>query len=459
MYQINFNKPVHVHFIGIGGISMSGLAEILLQQHFTVTGSDAAKSALTQKLEQLGATVFYGQCPQNIRPGTDLVVYTAAVHPDNPEYQASKTAGIPMLSRAQLLGQIMEHYKLSAAIAGTHGKTTTTSMCTHILLAAGCDPTISIGGILKAIDGNIRVGKSEYFVTEACEYTDSFLEFYPKYSVILNVEEDHLDYFKDLQAIRRSFSRFASQTAKGGAIIINREIDGWEELLEGADAKTVTFGFDPSCDVYPQAATYSDTGLARFQIMQHGKKLCDASLNVPGRHNISNALAAAALAVQMGIAPAAIAEGLHAFGGTDRRFQLKGKRGGVTVIDDYAHHPTEIAATLSAAKNYPHKRIVCVFQPHTYSRTKAFLDGFADALSQADLVVLADIYAARETDDLGISSKDILNDLKRRSVESYHFPSFDKILKFLLEKTMNGDLLITMGAGDILKVGESFLEQ
>ncbi len=477
MYHINFNQPVHVHFIGIGGISMSGLAEILLEEHFTISGSDSHESELTKKLEQSGAALSYGQRASNIKPGTDLVVYTAAVHEDNPEFQEAAAKKIPMLSRAELLGQIMDNYKYSAAVAGTHGKTTTTSMITEILLAAESDPTISIGGILPSIKGNIRIGHSEYFVTEACEYTNSFLHFYPKYSIILNIEEDHLDFFKDLEDIRCSFRLFAKNTASDGAIIVNSEISGIHDLLKGLEPEVITYGFDSSCDFYPENITYHDSCFATFSIMhrtakafqtkqaentssaeKQTEKICDVSLNVPGRHNISNALAAAALAVQMHIPPESIAKGLHDFHGTDRRFQLKGYFNGAAIIDDYAHHPTEITATLNAAADYPHKRIICVFQPHTYSRTKAFLADFADSLSAADIVVLADIYAARETDDLGISSHDILSRLQDKGTECYYFPSFEEIEKFLIKKLMNGDLLITMGAGDILNVGESLLK-
>ena len=457
MYHIHFNEPVHVHFIGIGGISMSGLAEILLEEKFTISGSDARESELTRKLEQAGAMVCYGHDKANIRPGTDLAVYTAAVHEDNPEYQAALQGGIPMLSRAELLGQIMNNYSQSAAIAGTHGKTTTTSMLTQILLAAKSDPTISVGGILPAIGGNIRVGHSEYFVTEACEYTNSFLHFYPKYSLILNIEEDHLDFFKDLADIRRSFRLFAENTAEDGAVILNAEIEHIQELADGLKPRVLTYGFDASCDFYAQDITYTPSGYAQFCIMHHGQKLCDAALSVHGRHNIGNALAAAALAVQMGIPAGAVAQGLHAFHGTDRRFQYKGTLNGADIIDDYAHHPTEITAALNAAADYPHKRIICVFQPHTYSRTKAFLDGFAASLSAADIVVLADIYPARETDNLGISSRDILSRLEEKGTECYYCPSFEQIEKFLLKNLMNGDLLITMGAGDILNVGENLL--
>lgn len=461
-YTVNFSSPCHVHFIGIGGISMSGLAQIILKEGFTVSGSDAKESALTRQLAASGAVISYPQQASNITPDIDVIVYTAAIHEDNPEFAAAKATGKPMLSRAEFLGQLMNNYARSVAIAGTHGKTTTTSMLTHVLLAAQADPTISVGGILKAIDGNIRVGSSDCFVTEACEYTNSFLHFYPKYSVVLNVEAEHLDFFKDYDDIRNSFHRFLSNTEADGAIIINGEIPDHGALTGGLSAPVITYGFDASFDVYASDISYNDFGCGSFLV--HGKDGAQTpvQLLVPGKHNISNALAAYAVASQMGIAPERIAEGLSAFTGTDRRFQYKGTTNGVTIVDDYAHHPTEIRATLTAAKNYPHKRIVCVFQPHTYSRTKAFLDDFADALSLADMVVLADIYAARETDHLGVSSKDILERLQAKGTDAYYFPTeetFDGLEKFLLKKCIDGDLLITMGAGNVLEVGEHLLGQ
>ena len=461
-YTVNFSSPCHVHFIGIGGISMSGLAQIILKEGFTVSGSDAKESALTRQLEASGAVISYPQQASNITPDIDVIVYTAAIHEDNPEFAAAKATGKPMLSRAEFLGQLMNNYARSVAIAGTHGKTTTTSMLTHILLAAQADPTISVGGILKAIDGNIRVGSSDCFVTEACEYTNSFLHFYPKYSVVLNVEAEHLDFFKDYDDIRNSFRRFLSNTAADGAIIINGEIPDHSALTGGLSAPVITYGFDASFDVYASDISYNDFGCGSFLVHGADGTRTPVQLLVPGKHNISNALAAYAVASQMGIAPENIAEGLSAFTGTDRRFQYKGITNGVTIVDDYAHHPTEIRATLTAAKNYPHKRIVCVFQPHTYSRTKAFLDDFADALSLADMVVLADIYAARETDHLGVSSKDILDRLQAKGTDAYYFPTeetFDGLEKFLLKKCIDGDLLITMGAGNVLEVGEHLLGQ
>lgn len=457
MYKINFNQPIHIHFIGIGGISMSGLAEILLEEHFTVSGSDAKESDLTRHLEHMGVQIFYGQKAGNIIDGIDLVVYTAAISETNPEFARAKEVGLPMLSRAELLGQIMDNYKQSIAVAGTHGKTTTTSMISQILLQAKCDPTISVGGILKAIDGNLRVGKSDVFITEACEYTNSFLNFRPKYSIILNVEAEHLDFFKDIQDIRHSFHLFAKNTLENGAIIINGDIEHYEELVKDLAPAVLTFGKTASSDFYPENITFNEKACATYDAMFRGEKLMTVSLNVPGMHNVTNSLAAIALAKDLKISDENILAGLSAFGGADRRFQYKGCVDGVTIIDDYAHHPTEIRATLTAAEKYPHKRLVLVFQPHTYSRTKAFLDDFADVLSMADVVVLADIYAAREKNTIGISSKDILTKLEKKGTECYYFPSFSEIENFLLENCVNGDLLITMGAGDIVNVGESLL--
>ncbi len=458
MYKINFNQPIHVHFIGIGGISMSGLAEILQNEHFTISGSDAKESPLTRHLSEKGMQIFYGQSADNIIPGIDLVVYTAAIAVDNPEFTCAKEKGIPMLSRAELLGQIMDNYSRSIAVSGTHGKTTTTSMISQILLSASCDPTISVGGILNAINGNLRIGASEYFISEACEYTNSFLHFYPKYSIILNVEAEHLDFFKDLDDVRSSFRSFAGNTKEDGVIIINGEIENYKALVEGLPAKIITYGLTEGFDYYPANITFNEKACASYTVMYQGEVLMDVSLGVPGMHNVSNSLAAIALSMELKLNKDDILAGLLAFGGANRRFQYKGTlNGGITVIDDYAHHPTEIRATLNSAVNYPHKRLVLVFQPHTYSRTKAFLKEFAEVLHTADVVVLADIYAAREKNTYGISSKDLLDKLKEYGTECYYFPTFDEIEAFLLKNCVNGDLLITMGAGDIVNIGEKLL--
>lgn len=457
MYKVDLKKPIHTHFIGIGGISMSALAELLLSAGFTVSGSDSQESDLTRALTAKGARIFYGQKSGNIIPGIDLVVYTAAIHEDNDEFARAKECGLPMMSRAELWGQIMDNYAESVAVAGSHGKTTTTSMLSQILIEAKTDPTINVGGILPLIGGNLRIGSSDTFLLEACEYTNSFLHFRPKYSVILNAEAEHLDFFKNLDNVRSSFRKFAAGTRPDGATIINGEIPDWAALVEGQPQQIITYGFDPAFDFYAENLSYDNMSCAHFTAIHHGNALFDVQLKVPGRHMVSNALAAIAASHAMKLDTDAVARGLSAYSGVDRRFQYKGCVDGVTIVDDYAHHPTEIRATLAAAANYPHERLVLVFQPHTYSRTHAFLQDFADVLAAADIIVLADIYAAREQNTYGVSSKDIAALLQAKGKEAYYFPSFEEIEKFLLKKCMNGDLLITMGAGNVVEIGEALL--
>ena len=432
-------------------------AEVLLEEGFTISGSDSKKSPLTTLLESKGATLYYGQRASNIKDSVDVVVYTAAIHPDNPEFSCAKEKGIPMLTRAQLLGQIMRNYDTPIAVSGTHGKTTTTSMISHILLKGDCDPTISVGGILPAIGGNIRVGNSETFLTEACEYTNSFLSFFPKISIILNIDADHLDFFKDIDDIRHSFRRFAELLPADGALIINADTPKYEEIIKELPCKVITYSLEKEADYTADNITYDEFGHASFRVLHNGSPIGTCSLKVPGIHNVSNALASIACGQLLALSDDVIFEGLKSFTGTDRRFQYKGQIGGVTIIDDYAHHPTEIEATLHAAKNYPHKKIWCVFQPHTYTRTKALLPEFAKALSLADHVVLADIYAARETDNLGISSADLQKLIADLGTPCEYFPTFDEIENFLLENCTQGDLLITMGAGDVVNIGEQLL--
>lgn len=458
MYQINFSQPIHVYFIGIGGISMSGLAEILLEKGFRVSGSDMRPSALTRMLEEKGAAVYYGQRFENLSEDIDLVVYTSAIHPDNPEMLAAEKLRLPALTRAQLLGQMMKNYEMPIAVSGTHGKTTTTSMISEILIAAGTDPTLSIGGILKSVGGNIRIGHSGYFVTEACEYTNSFLSFFPKVGIILNIEEDHMDFFRDLDDIYQSFGKFARLLPGDGALIINGDIPRFQEVANQAGCAVITFGKSPQCAYSFQDVSYSETGCGSFTLVKDGCRQQRFTLNVPGEHNICNALAAIALSDLLKIPQETAVKALLAFTGTDRRFEYKGAVNGVTIIDDYAHHPTEITATLRAAANYPHQTLWVVFQPHTYTRTKAFLKDFARALSLADRVILADIYAARETDTLGISSRTLQKEVEALGTPCQYFPSFDEIEKFVSSNCQPGDLLITMGAGDVVNIGENLLK-
>ncbi len=459
MYQVDFKMKQHLHFIGIGGISMSGLAEILLREGFSISGSDSKASPLTDHLRELGARIFIGQAAENIFPGIDCVIYSAAIHPDNPEFIAAKEANLPMLTRAELLGEIMRNYDTPIAVAGTHGKTTTTSMCSHILMEAGLDPTITVGGILPSISGNIRVGKSGTFIAEACEYTNSFLSFFPKIEIILNVDADHLDFFKNIEEIAESFHRFAMIPGADGTLIMNRDTPFFDVVTKDAAARIITYSLEQSADYTAENIVFDRRGFAGFTCIERGSALGNFALSVPGIHNVSNALASIALGRRLGISVEDIARGLIGFTGTDRRFQKKGTVNGAEVIDDYAHHPTEIRATLTAAKSYPHKKLFVSFQPHTYTRTKALLPEFADALSLADHVLLADIYAAREKNTVGISSEDLLAELQKRGVEAEYCPSFEEMESSLRAQLCEGDLLITMGAGNIVEVGENLVRE
>ncbi len=458
MYNLDFNTPAKLHFTGIGGISMSALAEIMLSRGFTVTGSDRDKSNITEHLESLGASVYYGQKYENVSRDTDLLIYTAAVKDDNPELVAAKDLNIPTLSRAEFLGQIMKNYPVAIGVAGTHGKTTTTSMLSQVMLAADTDPTILVGGIMPAIKGNTRVGHSDKMITEACEYTNSFLSFAPTIGIILNVAADHLDFFKDLDDIRHSFRKYAELIPENGALVINSDIDNLEYFTKDLKCNVLTVGSNPDLSMYSAVnVTYDEFARGSYDLVVNGEKKYPISLGVTGEHNIYNSLATIAAAHFMGINDDDIIDGLAGYGGTDRRFQYKGKVGDVTIIDDYAHHPDEIIATIETAKHYPHNKMWVVFQPHTYTRTKSLLPEFAEALSKADTVILADIYAAREKNTLGISSRTLLEEIKKFNSDVHYFPTFNEIENFLLENCSSGDLLITMGAGDVVKIGDNLL--
>ena len=460
MYKIDFKQPIHVHFIGIGGISMSGLAEILLQEHFTISGSDSKESDITTLLEKLGATVTIGQQAKNITDDIDLIVYTAAVHSDNPEFKAALESGKPILTRAQLLGQIMSNYQYSMAVSGTHGKTTTTSMLSHVLLAGNVDPTISIGGMLNAIGGNIRVGHSEYFVTEACEYTNSFHAFQPKISIILNVDADHLDFFSGIEEIIQSFRTFAHKLPEDGTLVINGEMDCLPIIIEDLNCNICTFGLSENCKYRAEDIEYDASGCASYTLLIDNSPVTKIKLNVNGLHNVTNSLATIAVADILHIGLEDTKRGLESFDGAKRRFEIKGTYNGITIVDDYAHHPTEIQATLTAAKQTAHNEIWCVFQPHTYTRTKALLPEFAEALHAADHVVLTKIYAAREQDTGIVSSQDIADLLQKEyQTDVVYLPTFEEVETYLKKNCKKNDLLITMGAGDIVNVGENLLKK
>lgn len=460
-YQIDFNRPIRVFFCGIGGVSMSGLAEILKSRGFFVSGSDRAESAVTKKLEASGIPVAIGQRAENITEDLDLVVFTAAIHPDNPEYKRTLELGLPHLTRAQVLGEVMKNYSCPVAISGTHGKTTTTSMISEILLAEDADPSISVGGNLKSIGGNVRIGHSDYFVAEACEYTNSFLSLFPKVGIILDIDADHLDFFKDINDIRHSFRKFAERIPADGTLIINSDIENVSEITDGLSCRVITYGSNKKCSDYSaEDITYDNLAHPTFTVVRRADGTRqEITLHVPGIHNVWNSLAAIACADLLGVGREVTKKALLGFTGTDRRFEFKGRLPvGTAVIDDYAHHPTEVAATLHAARQLSADRIFVVFQPHTYTRTKALMDDFAKALSLADVVILADIYAARETDTLGISSETLAEKIRALGhQQTYYFPSFQEIEKFVLKNCRKDDVLITMGAGNVNTVAKDLL--
>ena len=456
---MNLSDYKKIHCIGIGGIGLSGIAEILLSRGHEISGSDMRESDITEKLIGDGAKIFLGHRGKNVE-GADLVIYTVAVGDDNPELARAKELGIPAITRAQALGALMDEYGSSIASSGTHGKTTTTAMISLILRAAGKDPTISVGGNLDEIGGNFFVGGQDYFVTEACEYRDSFLELRPDIEIILNIDSDHLDYFKDVEHIARSFERFAGLVPESGTVIAYDANPFVRSVIEGL-SNAVTYGFSSDSDYYAANISFDKEGMPGFDVYNGGSRLCRIELGVPGEHNILNSLAAFACCHILGVDMETIISTLHSYRGIHRRFDVLGRiHGGIRIIDDYAHHPTEIRATLSAIKNMEHNHLWCLFQPHTYTRTIALLDDFSEAFSDADRVVLAEIYAAREKNIYKISSKHLMSRIREKNpdLDVYYFKNFEDIAHFVYDNAEEGDLILTMGAGDIYRVGEMILE-
>ena len=449
---------MNIHFIGIGGISMSALAEICLNKKYNVSGSDMHGSELTQKLESQGAKIFIGHAKENISDDIDIVVYTAAIHPDNPELVEAKNKNKLTINRAAFLGQLMREYKNSIAVSGTHGKTTTTSMLSTVFEHAQLDPTILVGGNLKSIGGNVKIGHSDHFITEACEYVDSFLNFNPKIAIVLNIEEDHLDYFSGIDEIKASFNKFGKLLPSDGYFIINGDNPNMY-ILHDVKAKAIKFGKKESNDVIIENIVFDDLGCGSFDLNYMGKKLTGFKLNVPGLHNIYNATSAIIVSLVSGIDLETIKEGILHYTGVGRRFERKGEYHGVAVIDDYAHHPTEIKATLSTAKRFKKGTLWCVFQPHTYSRTISLLDEFAEAFYSADKVIITDIYAAREDDPGTVHSKDLVQKLQHNNVDAIYISEFDDIVKYLKEHVQPNDVVITTGAGPIYLVGEQLIQE
>ncbi|WP_346939086.1 UDP-N-acetylmuramate--L-alanine ligase [uncultured Clostridium sp.] len=449
------DKNKKVHFIGIGGISMSGLAEILLKNGYTVSGSDMKNSNMVEKLRNKGANIYIGHSADNIQD-SDLVVYTAAISEDNPEFQKAIELKLHMMDRAEFLGKIMLGHKYNVAVAGTHGKTTTTSMLTHIVIEEQVDPTILVGGELDVIEGNVLAGNSDYFITEACEYKGSFLKFHPYIGIILNVDADHLDFYKDINHIKDTFNKFIDIIPEDGFLVCNGDDSNVSDIINNHKCTIMTYGINNG-EYTARNITYNSLGCGSYDLYKNDHALFSIVLNVPGEHNILNSLAAICTSLALNISKESIIKGLSNFGGTHRRFEFKGFKNGVTVIDDYAHHPTEIQATLNACKNYPHKDLYIVFQPHTYTRTITLFDDFVKTFNGVNHLLLADIYAAREKDTGIVSSVKLGDAIRLTGVDAINYHSFEEIVNYLKSKTKDGDLIITVGAGDINLVGEMYL--
>ncbi len=439
------------HLVGIGGVSMSPLAEVFKLRGLKVQGSDINDSDTVKGLRADGIPVFIGHRPENVA-GADFVVRTAAVHDDNPEIRAAHEAGIPVFERTQAWGAIMKDYACGICVAGTHGKTTTTSMLTHILLEAGKDPTVMIGGTLPIIGSGYRVGKGDTILLESCEYYDSFLNFSPTVAVILNVDNDHLDYFGTLDNIKKSFRAFAELTPeKEGWVISCADDANTEDTLVGLHRRQLRFGFRPEADMRPEGLT--EGRVSEFDAVFRGEVWAHITLRVCGRHNILNALAACAAAYALGLDPGAVERGLASFRGAGRRAEFKGSFHGADVYDDYAHHPSEFRALMDAVSKMGYRRIVVAFQPHTYSRLKNLFEDFAEVLAIPDKLYLAKVYAAREQDVFGVSSAD----LAARIPGAVCCEDFEELCSLLRSELREGDMLLTVGAGDIYKVGEMLL--
>ena len=436
----------HVHLIGIGGVSMRPLGLVLKGKGLLVTGSDMNASVSTDELISQGIQVSIGHKAENVH-GADCIIRTAAAHNDNPEIAAARMLGIPVFERAQAWGVIMQEYENAICISGTHGKTTTTSMVTHILMEANWDPTVMIGGYLPLLHAGHRVGNQKSIILESCEYCDSFLNFFPTLAVILNVEADHLDYFKDLQDVEKSFRRFA-QLSTGG-ILANGDDPHVVETL--AHMNYISFGLGETNRV---RAVNISADYRHFDVMCDGVHYCHLDMGVLGKHNALNALAAAGTAWMLGIPGEATAKGLASFHGAQRRLEYKGRFNGADVYDDYAHHPDELAATIEAVRTMGYQRLIVAFQPHTYSRTKALFDDFVRELRKPDNVILAEIYAARERNTVGISSMDLL----RKVPGSTYCETLPEVTAQLRQMAQPGDVILTVGAGDIYRAGEALLK-
>lgn len=460
MFEFSMDKHSNknIHFIGIGGISMSGLAEILLSKGYNVTGSDSSNGPIIERLKNLGAIVSIGHNKENINDA-DLIIYTDAISSDNEELIAALNCGCTVVDRATFLGALMKNFTNSIAVSGTHGKTTTTSMIATITNHANINPTILLGGQLDDIGGNVRLGNSNLIITEACEYKANILKYFPTMAIILNIDEDHLDYFKSMEHIQDTFIGYGKNLNENNYLVINIDDLSAGKVIENTKAKVVSIGIENNCDYRAEDVVFSSEGFPTFTLNIRNKEFHKITLSVMGIHNIYNSLAAIASTHSFGIPMDVIKQYITYYNGVHRRLELKGYINNVKVFDDYAHHPTEIRATLTALKNTAKGRVICIFQPHTFTRTKILLETFSESFRYADKVVIADIYAARERDNGEIHSRDLANAVRLKGSDVVYLSTFAEIEDYLLKEARDNDIVITMGAGNVYQIGEAILEK
>ncbi|NLW43211.1 MAG: UDP-N-acetylmuramate--L-alanine ligase [Tissierellia bacterium] len=457
-FNINSNKNKKLHFIGIGGVSMSALAEYLLNQGYKISGSDSKKSQITEKLKNLGAEIYYEHSGENLKDA-EIVIYTDAISMDNEELKTAIKRKLDLVDRAEFLGYIMKNFEFSIAVSGTHGKTSTTSMITEVVYDDKSNPTIMLGGHLDKINGNIKIGENKLFLTEACEYKGNIKKYFPSLAIILNIDEDHLDYFDNIDHIISTFEDYAENLGESDYILINSDDENSNTLKNHTKAKVFTFGIDKVSDYSAKNVTFVNGGFPKFDVFFKHKKLAEISLSVMGKHNVYNALAAFAACHIYEVNPEKIADKISKYTGVHRRLEYKGSYNGIDVLDDYAHHPTEIKSTLSAIRNKYANDIYCIFQPHTFTRTKLLLNSFAESFDDADKIIIPDIYAAREKDYGDIHSRMLVDAIIKNGKKAIYLGSFDEVKKHLVQNAKPGDCIVTMGAGDVFEIGEEILNE
>ena len=450
--EIDLKKLKNIYMIGIGGISMSGIAEILVKWNYKVSGSNNTESSQTDWLEKNGIKVNIGHDAKNITKNIDLVVYTAAIHDDNPEIIRAKGLGIPTVERGLFLGEITKLFKDTIGIAGTHGKTTTTSMVALSFLEAKLDPSIQVGAVLSNIDGNYRVGKSDYFIIEACEYCESYLNFKQKSAIVLNIDDDHLDYFGNIENIQKSFEKYVSHLPKDGFLILNADDERCYSLRLSTNANVITFGSGEFADWWYEDLEFDEEGYPSYSAYYKGINKGTIKLNITGVHNVMNSLACIALCDAYGIDINIVAKALLKFNGASRRLEFKGIFNGARVYDDYGHHPTEIMATVRGLKNKKYNESWVVFEAHTYSRFAEHLKEFANALVNFDHVIIMDTYAAREINTYNVHEEDLMEELKKLGKDSIHISDYNEIVKYLKNNVKEKDVILTLGAGNVTQI-------